>query len=207
MKGQLWIVAAPSGGGKTSLIAQVKSTLPDVVESISHTTRERRNGEIDGVHYHFVNAETFATMRAAGDFLESAEVFHHAYATAARQVDTLLAKGCDVILSIDWQGAEKVRAKRSDVNSVFLLPPSLNALRERLTRRGQDKSDVVGKRMAEAEEQIAHYHDFDYVIINDDFNRAAAELRAVIVASRLERERRKPELEALLTQLKSSSSG
>lgn len=204
MKGQLWVVAAPSGGGKTSLIAQIKSVLPDVVESISHTTRERRNGEIDGVHYHFVNQETFAAMRAAGDFLESAEVFHHAYATSARQVDGLLAAGHDVILSIDWQGAAQVRAKRSDVKSVFLLPPSLDALRERLTRRGQDKSDVVEKRMAEAEEQIGHYRDFDYVIVNDDFNRAAAELQAVIVGSRLERRRRQADLETLLARLKSS---
>ncbi len=205
MKGQLWIVAAPSGGGKTSLIAYIKNVLPNVVESVSHTTRKRRSGEIDGVHYHFVDEETFATMRAAGDFLESAEVFHHAYATSAQQVDALLAAGNDVILSIDWQGARQVRAKRSDVKSVFLLPPSLTALRERLERRGQDNHNVVEERMAEAEEQISHYRDFDYVIVNDVFNRAAADLQAVIAASRLKHRRCRDDLEAFLLRLKRPS--
>lgn len=198
MKGQLWIVAAPSGGGKTSLIAAVKNALPNVVESISHTTRKCRNGEINGVHYYFVTKEAFAAMRDAGDFLEYADVFHHAYATSSKQVDALLEAGNDVILSIDWQGAEQVRAKRSDVKTVFLLPPSLDALRERLERRGQDNPEVVEKRMVQASEQISHYKDFDYIIINDDFNRAALELQMIISSSRLKRVRCQEDLTNLL---------
>lgn len=201
MKGQLWVVAAPSGGGKTSLIAEIRRQLPNVVESVSHTTRERRNGEIEGSHYYFITKETFAAMRDAGDFLEYADVFHHAYATSAKQVDKLLTEGYDVILSIDWQGAEQVRAKRGDVKTIFLLPPSLAALRERLQKRGQDKPEVVEKRMAQAEEQISHYKDFDYVIVNDDFNRAAKELQAIITASRMQRLRRQDDLQELLSRL------
>lgn len=201
MKGQLWVVAAPSGGGKTSLIAQTCRQLPKVVESVSHTTRERRNGEIEGLHYYFVTKETFAAMREAGDFLEFADVFHHSYATSGKQVDKLLNEGYDVILSIDWQGAEQVRQKRSDVKTIFLLPPSLETLRERLIKRGQDKADVVEKRMAQASEQISHYKDFDYIIVNDHFERAAKELQAIIIASRLERERCQQELQTLLNHL------
>lgn len=201
MKGQLWIVAAPSGGGKTSLIAETCRQLPKVIESVSHTTREQRNGEIEGTHYYFVTKETFAAMRAQGDFLECAEVFHNSYGTSARQVDRLLAQGYDVILSIDWQGAQQVQAKRADVTSVFLLPPSLAALNERLTNRGQDRSEIVQQRMQEANAQIAHYVDFDYIIINDDFNRAAKELQALIIASRLQRQRCAEELARLVDQL------
>ncbi|SUO95140.1 guanylate kinase [Suttonella ornithocola] len=201
MKGQLWIVAAPSGGGKTSLIAAAKNALSNVVESVSHTTRERRNGEIDGTHYHFVTKEAFSALREAGDFLEHADVFHHAYATSGKQVDALLSAGNDVILSIDWQGAEQVRVKRPDVKTVFLLPPSLAALRERLMRRGQDDAAVVNSRMAEAKEQISHYKDFDYIIINDDFNRAASELQSLIIAARLERQRLQEDLSNHVSKL------
>lgn len=201
MKGQLWIVAAPSGGGKTSLIAAVKKSLPHVVESISHTTRERREGEIEGVHYFFVSQAHFDALREKDDFLEYAQVFHHAYGTSGARVQELLDKGNDVILSIDWQGADQVRARRPDVKSVFLLPPSLDTLRERLMRRGQDHLDVVEKRMAEAEEQISHYKDFDYVIVNDVFDKALEELKALIISSRLKRERCVADLAPLLKQL------
>ena len=148
MQGQLWIVAAPSGGGKTSLIAEAVRVLDDVVESVSHTTRPARPGEIEGVHYFFVPPERFQAMIDADGFLEYAQVFHNAYGTAAAQVDALLATGKDVILSIDWQGAQQVMARRPDTRSVFLLPPSLDVLRERLAARGQDNPAVVEKRMA-----------------------------------------------------------
>lgn len=201
MKGQLWIVAAPSGGGKTSLIAEMVQSVENVVESVSHTTRAQRPGEIDGVHYHFIDQDSFDELAAAGDFLEYAQVFHYAYATSGAQVDALLDAGKDVILSIDWQGAEQVMRKRPDTKSVFLLPPSLEALRERLTKRGQDNADIVEKRMAEAESQISHYSSFDYLIVNDDFEQAAAALRCLLLSARLERKRCRQSLSPLLQRL------
>ena len=201
MKGQLWIVAAPSGGGKTSLIAEMIRSVDDVVESVSHTTRACRPGEEDGVHYHFIDQQCFDALAEAGDFLEYAQVFHYAYATSGAQVDSLLNAGKDVILSIDWQGAEQVIKKRPDTKSVFLLPPSLEALRERLTKRGQDNAEVVEKRMAEAESQISHFSSFDYIIVNDDFERAANELRCLLLSARLERQRRESDLKPLLERL------
>lgn len=201
MKGQLWIVAAPSGGGKTSLIGEAVRVLENVVESVSHTTRERRPGEEQGVHYHFVEAADFEALVAQGDFLEWAQVFQHAYGTSGAKVDALLAAGKDVILNIDWQGAQQVKAKRPDTRMVFLLPPSLQALRERLTQRGQDSEAVVEKRMAQAVEQIGHWREFEYVIVNDDFSRAAQALQGLIVADRLRRERCQEDLQDLLARL------
>lgn len=201
MKGQLWIVAAPSGGGKTSLIGEAVRVLDGVVESVSHTTRECRPGEEDGVHYHFVSKEIFDDLVAKGDFLEWAQVFQHAYGTSGAKVDELLDAGYDVILNIDWQGAQQVKAKRPDTRMVFLLPPSLDALRERLTKRGQDSDAVVEKRMAQATEQIGHWREFEYVIVNDDFERAARELQGLILADRLKRERCCGDLQGLLCQL------
>lgn len=201
MKGQLWIVAAPSGGGKTSLIGEAVRALDHVVESISHTTRERRPGEEDGVHYHFVSKEDFDDLVARGDLLEWAQVFQHAYGTSGATVDALLAAGQDVILNIDWQGAQQIKAKRPDTRMVFLLPPSLDALRERLTQRGQDSDAVVEKRMAQAVEQIGHWREFEYLIVNDDFSRAARELQGLILADRLRRERCQDDWQDLLHRL------
>lgn len=200
MKGQLWIVAAPSGGGKTSLIAEAVRVLDNVVESISHTTRAARAGEVDGIDYHFVSKQTFDNLVAAKDFLEYAEVFGNCYGTSGQAVDALIESGKDVILNIDWQGALQVKALRPDTKTVFLLPPSLAALRERLLGRGQDNLTVVEKRMAEAREQISHFSAFDYVIMNDDFHRAAGELQSLIMAARLEKNRRLPELLPLIAQ-------
>ena len=201
MKGQLWIVAAPSGGGKTSLIGEAVRVLDDVVESVSHTTRECRPGEVPGVHYHFVSDEAFAALVEQGDFLEWARVFAHCYGTSGAAVDALLAAGKDVILNIDWQGAAQVKAKRPQTRMVYLLPPSLQALRERLGKRGQDSSAVVDKRMAEAKAQIAHWREFEYVIVNEDFSRAAQALQGLIVADRLRRERCEEDLQDLLARL------
>ena len=201
MQGQLWIVAAPSGGGKTSLIAEAVRVLDDVVESVSHTTRPARPGEIEGVHYFFVPPERFQAMIDADGFLEYAQVFHNAYGTAAAQVDALLAAGKDVILSIDWQGAQQVMRRRPQTRTVFLLPPSLDVLRARLTARGQDNPAIVAQRMAEAEEQISHYREFEFVIVNEDFQRAAAELQALILCDRLRRARCEADLQPLLKRL------
>ena len=201
MRGQLWIVAAPSGGGKTSLIAEAVRALDNVVESVSHTTRPARPGETEGVHYYFVSPERFQAMVSADGFLEYAQVFRNAYGTAAAQVDALLAAGKDVILSIDWQGAQQVMARRPNTRTVFLLPPSLDTLRERLTARGQDNAAVVEKRMAEAEEQISHYRAFEFVIVNEVFTQAAQELQALILTDRLHRVRREQDLLPLLSRL------
>lgn len=201
MRGQLWIVAAPSGGGKTSLIAQAVERLDYVVESVSHTTRPPRAGEIDGTHYHFVAAQVFAEMVKKGDFLEWATVFDYAYGTSGKTVDALLESGLDVILNIDWQGAQQICARRPDTRTVFLLPPSLEALRVRLTKRGQDDLAVVERRMAQAKEQISHYKEFDYVIVNDDFDNATQALLAILSSARLERKRCEGDLQPLLQQL------
>lgn len=201
MKGQLWIVAAPSGGGKTSLIAEAVARLDNVVESISHTTRPARPAEIDGEHYHFVDSATFEQMITDNAFLEWASVFQYAYGTAAQTVDDFLDSGQDVILNIDWQGAQQVCQQRPQTRTIFLLPPSLDALRQRLTKRGQDNQAVVEKRMIEAEAQISHYREFDYVIVNDNFEEAAQALINVIAVARLERQRCETDLQALLQKL------
>lgn len=201
MQGQLWIVAAPSGGGKTSLIAEAVRVLDDVVESVSHTTRTARPGEVEGVHYFFVEHAQFQAMIDADGFLEYAQVFHNAYGTAAASVDALLAAGKDVILSIDWQGAQQVMRRRPQTRTVFLLPPSLDVLRARLTARGQDNPAIVAQRMAEAEEQISHYREFEFVIVNEDFQRAAGELQALILCDRLRRARCEADLQPLLKRL------
>lgn len=201
MQGQLWIVAAPSGGGKTSLIAEAVRVLDDVVESVSHTTRAARPGEVEGVHYFFVEHAQFQAMIDADGFLEYAQVFHNAYGTAAASVDALLAVGKDVILSIDWQGAQQVMRRRPQTRTVFLLPPSLDVLRARLTARGQDNPAIVAQRMAEAEEQISHYREFEFVIVNEDFQRAAGELQALILCDRLRRARCEADLQPLLKRL------
>ena len=201
MQGQLWIVAAPSGGGKTSLIAEAVRVLDDVVESVSHTTRAARPGEVEGVHYFFVEHAQVQAMIDADGFLEYAQVFHNAYGTAAASVDALLAVGKDVILSIDWQGAQQVMRRRPQTRTVFLLPPSLDVLRARLTARGQDNPAIVAQRMAEAEEQISHYREFEFVIVNEDFQRAAGELQALILCDRLRRARCEADLQPLLKRL------
>lgn len=201
MQGQLWIVAAPSGGGKTSLIAEAVRVLDDVVESVSHTTRAARPGEVEGVHYFFVEHAQFQAMIDADGFLEYAQVFHNAYGTAAASVDALLVAGKDVILSIDWQGAQQVMRRRPQTRTVFLLPPSLDVLRARLTARGQDNPAIVAQRMAEAEEQISHYREFEFVIVNEDFQRAAGELQALILCDRLRRARCEADLQPLLKRL------
>ena len=200
MRGQLWIIAAPSGGGKTSLIRAVLETLPDVVESVSHTTRAPRAGELEGVDYFFINEEEFKRRLAAGEFLEWAEVYGRYYGTSALQVDKWLAAGQDVLLNIDWQGAEQVRRLRPDTRTVFLLPPSLAELERRLNSRGDDPQ-LIGSRMAEAREQISHYRDFEFLIVNEDLRRATAELEMILAGARLRRERREEDLAPLLKEL------
>ena len=183
-RGCLFVVSAPSGTGKTSLIAAVVEHDRSLTVSISHTTRPKREGETDGVHYHFVSPERFQAMREAGDFLEYANVFGHRYGTSRRAVFDALNAGNDVILEIDWQGAAQVRQRCPEAIAIFLLPPSREALARRLRARGQDRPEVIARRTAEAVTDMSHHEDFDHIVVNDRFDLAVDNLRDIIEAVR-----------------------
>jgi guanylate kinase len=185
MTGCLFIVAAPSGAGKSSLVNAVLAEDPLLRLSISYTTRPPRPGESNGREYHFVGRDAFLAMAAAGDFLESAEVHGNFYATSQRQIEQIRAGGRDALLEIDWQGAQQVRRIFPDAIGIFILPPSRAALRERLVARGQDSAAVIERRLAAAEDEMSHVAEFDYAIINNDFDEARRDLAAVIRAARL----------------------
>lgn len=186
-RGTLYTISAPSGAGKTSLVnALLNQGDERLCVSVSHTTRNRRPGEKDGVNYHFISAEEFCVMRDAGTFLESAEVFGNLYGTSAVWVRAQLNEGRDVILEIDWQGAAQVR-KLIATKSIFILPPSLETLEQRLNTRGQDDADTIARRMQHARDEISHYGEADYLIINDNFDEALQDLHAIIRAARLEK--------------------
>lgn len=199
--GNLYIVSAPSGAGKTSLVNALLPTLPSVKVSISHTTRAQRPGECDGVNYHFVGQETFQRMIGEGAFLEYAEVFGNFYGTSQQWVRKTLATGCDVILEIDWQGAQQIRRLMPEALSIFILPPSRAALEQRLTQRGQDDADVIARRMAQAISEMSHYVEADYVVVNDVFETALEDLRSILIAGRLRLSRQSVRHQALLTEL------
>ena len=185
--GTLYIISAPSGAGKTSLVnALLKDNDPLLCVSVSHTTRPIRPGETDGVNYHFVDNSRFMAMRDNAEFLESAEVFGNFYGTSQRWVEEQLAAGRDVILEIDWQGAAQVRKAIKPTISIFILPPSLECLLQRLTGRGQDDAATIASRMRLARAEISHYEAADYLVVNDDFEQALADLRAIIRATRVE---------------------
>ena len=183
--GILFIVSAPSGAGKTSLLKQLIPADPGLALSVSHTTRAMRPGEQDGVHYHFVAVDTFVAMVGEGAFLEHAQVFDNYYGTAETGVRSQLAGGQDVVLEIDWQGARQVRQRFPEAVSIFVLPPSIAALRERLGGRGQDSEEIIERRMRDAQSELSHYAEYDYLVINDDFDTALAELAAIVTAERL----------------------
>ena len=184
-RGTLFIVSAPSGAGKTSLVAALVEALPNVRISVSHTTRPIRPGEQDGVNYHFTDRDTFLQKVGEGRFLEHAEVFGNLYGTSADWVDATLNRGEDVILEIDWQGAEQVRHLVPGAASIFILPPSLAELESRLRGRGQDDDQVIAQRLAGAQAEMAHYAEFDYLVVNDDFNHALTDLTAILRSHRL----------------------
>ena len=183
-QGTLFIISAPSGAGKTSLVAQILARMDNIQASISHTTRAARSGETDAVNYHFVSQQTFHSMVADNAFLEHAEVFGNFYGTSRQWVQETLNAGTDVILEIDWQGAEQVRQQFAQSKSIFILPPSKQALRERLNGRGQDDIEVINKRIAAATEEMSHYVEADYLVINDDFDLALEQLKGIISAQR-----------------------
>jgi guanylate kinase len=202
--GNLFIVAAPSGGGKTSLVKKLVQTLEQVEVSISHTTRMRRPGEQHGVHYFFTDEVEFKRMITEGAFLEHATVFDHLYGTSMAQITQRLQEGIDVILDIDWQGAEQIKRFFPRVVTVFIIPPSMDALKERLLNRRQDKDEVISNRMQKASDELSHYPEFDYLIINDNFEKAALELGAIVIADRLRTERQVNKQSKLLSFLMSS---
>ncbi len=179
-KGTLFIFSAASGAGKSSLAAALCERLPQLAVSVSHTTRPPRPGEEDGVNYHFVSVPEFERMRDRGEFLEYAEVFGQYYGTSRQAVEALLDQGRDVILDIDWQGARSIKGQLPATRSIFILPPSRAALEKRLQSRGQDSAETIQQRMQAAVSEMRHYDEFDYVVINDDFQAALADLEAII---------------------------
>ena len=197
----LYVVAAPSGGGKTSLIAALLERDANTRLSVSHTTRAPRPGEIDGVHYHFVSAADFDRLARAGEFLEHARVFDHRYGTGRAAVEDQLAQGRDVILDIDWQGARQVRESFPSCCSIFIVPPSIAELRRRLAARGQDPADVIERRMRDARSEISHWREFDHVIVNDDFDAALTDLEAIVRTGRPKRAETAAQTAEILAEL------
>ena len=183
--GSLFVIAAPSGAGKTTLTRLALAQNPRLALSISTTTRAPRPGEENGVHYHFVSVETFHQMQAAGDFLESAEVHGNFYGTSRQGIEALLAADRDVILEIDWQGAQQIRQIYPESVGIFILPPSFDVLESRLQGRGTDSPEIIARRVANAREELRHLNEFPYVIINENLNEALAELLAVFTAARM----------------------
>lgn len=183
--GTLYIISAPSGAGKTSMVKALLQSTPDVVVSVSNTTRAPRPGEQDGSDYHFIDKAEFERLVEAGEFLEYAKVFDNYYGTRRAMVEAELEAGRDVILEIDWQGARQVASAAPEAIKVFILPPGAAALRERLNARGQDSEEIIERRMRDAISEMSHYSEYQYLIFNDDFDTAVEELRAVFVSRRL----------------------
>lgn len=201
MSGNLFIVSAPSGAGKTSLVHALLNINPQIRLSVSYTTRNPRPGEQDGKAYHFVSRETFLAMAKRGEFLESAEVYGNLYGTSQKWIADEIAGGNDILLEIDWQGAAQVRKLFPECISIFILPPSLEALEQRLKGRGKDNDEVIAKRLAAVREDVAHVAEFDYVIINDNLNEALRELNAVVLSARLRGTRQLSRHQDLINQL------
>ena len=183
--GSLFIICAPSGAGKTSLVNALLEREPDIELSVSYTTRPPRTGEEDGREYHFVSRDVFLAMASRGEFLESAEVHGNLYGTSQSWINERRATGRDIVLEIDWQGAQQVRRLVPGAIGVFIVPPSLQILRKRLTARGQDSAEVIERRLANAREEIGHVEEFDYVIINQTFDIAVVDLVSIVRAQRL----------------------
>lgn len=200
-QGTLYVISAPSGAGKTSLVAAMLGNDDKLGVSISHTTRPMREGEQDGVNYHFVSRDEFEAMIGRGEFLEHADVFGNYYGTSHIWVRETLARGQDVILEIDWQGAEQVRRLMPECVSIFIVPPSAATLRERLTGRGTDAPDVVERRLTEAREECQHALEFDFLVVNDDFDVALADLLAIVRSQRVRIGVQQDRHSELLTQL------
>ena len=199
--GTLYIVSAPSGAGKTSLVKALIEAMPQIRVSVSHTTRAMRPGEADGINYHFISHESFLERLERQEFLEYAEVFGNLYGTSQRWLENVLAEGYDLILEIDWQGAQQVRRLLPQARSIFILPPSQESLRQRLTNRGQDSDDIIERRMQEAVSEMSHYAEYDYLVINDDFAHALEDLKAIFRANQLHQNAQQQRFDSLLQEL------
>ncbi|TMP36704.1 guanylate kinase [Pseudoalteromonas rubra] len=200
-RGNLFILSAPSGAGKSSLIKALLERQDKVRVSVSHTTRAPRPGENNGEHYHFVSVDEFKTLINQNDFFEWAQVFDNYYGTSKQAIEAQLAAGIDVFLDIDWQGARQVRELMPEVKTIFILPPSKQALEERLNNRGQDSQKVIASRMEQAKSECSHYNEFDYLLVNDDFDTALNELEHIVVAARLELKKQQQNQQALIAEL------
>ncbi len=200
-QGTLYTISAPSGAGKTSLVSALVARNPDIKVSISHTTRTKRDGEVEGINYHFVDNAQFIAMLDENAFLEHAEVYGNYYGTSQAWVVDTLAAGNDVILEIDWQGAVQIHKQMSDAVAIFILPPSQQALLERLTHRGQDDKDVIAHRLAQAKEDMSHYVEADYLVINEVFDTALDDLETIIHSRRLSITSQQQRHEDLLSEL------
>ncbi|QJD29086.1 guanylate kinase [Methylococcus geothermalis] len=200
-QGMLYVISAPSGAGKTSLVNALCDGAPGLAVSVSHTTRPRRPGEVPGRDYYFVEKTDFEQMIADEAFLEYARVFDNYYGTAKATVEEMLAGGLDAILEIDWQGARQVRELMPECVSIFILPPSREALEQRLRSRRQDSEAVIARRMQAAISEMSHYAEYDYLVVNDDFNLALSQLRSIVQAQRLTVRRQVPQLEHLIAGL------
>ncbi len=202
--GTLFIVSAPSGAGKSSLINALleRFNLDDSLRlSISHTTRDMRPGETDGVSYYFVSKEEFEELIERKAFFEYAQVFDHYYGTSRENAENWMAQGKDVLLDIDWQGARSIRTQAPGAKSIFILPPSLEELERRLTLRGRDSAEIIAARMQKAQREISHYQEYDYVIVNDDFDLALLQLRSIIIAERANLAKQRERQAGLISEL------
>ncbi|KOR28605.1 guanylate kinase [Achromatium sp. WMS2] len=201
VKGNIFIVSAPSGAGKSSLLRALCQQHPEMRVAVSHTTRSPRSGEQNGVHYHFISQETFIGMVENSEFLEHAQIFDNYYGTAESELRNHVNAGINLILEIDWQGAKQVLRRFPDACTIFILPPSLELLRERLTRRAQDAPEVIARRMRDAHRELSHYIEYDYLVVNDRFETALDELHCIVTSQNLKTINHAPKLVAILREL------
>jgi len=200
-RGNLFILSAPSGAGKSSLINALLAKHADMKVSVSHTTRSPRPGEDNGVHYHFVSVDEFKSLIDKNDFFEWAQVFDNYYGTSKQAIEEQLAAGIDVFLDIDWQGAQQMRKLVDDIETIFILPPSKEELETRLNNRGQDSAEVIAGRMAQAQSESSHYDEYDYVVINDNFETALTQIETIVLAKRLSLKCQSVRHQSLITDL------